>query len=893
MKRTARVFFFCHPLASPERPGRWPFWAHFEAQTQKGESALEAFLYLDGRGPGVLNSNQDPCVCSEPLPWFLAHCRLDSTAKEHNRVLYPNGRVGGLLTAEALPGDWVVFGGVLFPESEECRACTRPCGKVYLFVDTVFCVKDKLELPVEETGKGRFEHRLGSPEGYAAFRKAAAALGIELPHKLAEFRHTPAWRYNLADTERHHRFVDYRPYQLLLAEQGQSYLPLSTIRPPARCPLLWERPGLWWTPWEETGLPAPDELFPEVQEGLRQGVVALPEEAGKKFLALIEARTALKVTRVKKIFHFRASKSTFYLTVNEVLRRLGYSQREVASWGTIQFLTLNKISRGETPPTLRTLERLARTVGTGMKDLFEEPGGEVRDLFHRIAGCVHLEAALRFEGQKGPCASVPKTLGLKGLKESPRPEPWAGDLAKARVVMVAQSPSWEGVRAELSREEYPQFSEKWFPGRVEEYFSARVLSGKALFDDQRLCQALKLLQTLVGPEEGFPAPAVTYLRHCAGGDEKVLKTCAKRFFPEILKAIQGTVVVLPEAASEAETFFRDWVEIFRGESFVLKARPKGDEDPLLDQETNPENKGWRRLIFGSRGRPQLALILQREEDLPEEMLAALRFHILDRQVAAFKLWTFFNRKEVAQILFEKIQGCPEIKRHLMGERGVPCRKLFWSYKAVHLKEIFRPLPWAGRLTKAPVLFVGFKPPLKRAAYPSYRDVSLEEARHLFEKATKGQEAPFAQIRGILAEFLGVENADSLPEELWSYTPVVQCRNAINEGSFPVPVIRVCRDRYLAWKLILSPAELVVVLGRKASLAVRELLGLGLNSSQASVYEDQELKKTFVFLPSIKRGIEAQMAKEDFARLHGIREALRLKIIQQMIRKFHPSGKRLI
>ncbi len=891
MKEGQLVFFFRHPLASPTKPGRWPFRARFEGESPEGKVEREGFLYLDGRGPGVLNSNQDPCVLSDPLPWFLAHCRIDSGKKEHNRISIPERGKEGLLSEVTAPGDRIIFGGVLFSGAEECLACGRPCGRAYLFVDTVFGVKGTIELPLREV-EGGYEHALGTPEGYATFRKAAEELGIRLPAELLEFRESPAWRYNLADTEGHHRLVDYRPYRMILAEEGASYIPLSEEEPPARCPFLAERPGLWWAPWEEIGLPAPEELFPEVKGGKRRGVAVLPREAGERLISLIEARTNLKVTRVKRIFHLKPQRGSFRVTVSEVLRRLGYSQREVASWGTIQFLTLNKISRGETPPTLRTLDRIARTVGVGIKDLFEDPVGETRDLFHRIAGCAQLEAALEFEDQGGPCARVPKDLGVKKPEEAPRPEPWVGELAETRVILVTRSPSWQAVRSALSHREYPVFSSKWFPGRVEEYFSSRMFFGRALFEDSPLRRALEELQILVGPEPDFPAPAVTYLRHCAGGNEKALEACAARFFPEIIEATRGTLVVLPEAAAEAEKYLRHWVEVFREEAFAFLARPAGDEAPLLEGEAPPRKDGWQRILFGSRQSPQLAVILKNEGKLPEEYLNALRFHLLNCGVAAFKIWALFVREKIEQSLFEKIQACPEIRRYLRGERVNPCGEVFRSYRGVSLRDIFRPLPWAGKLTEAPLLFVGFKPPLKKTDYPHYEKTSTEEVRSLFENIITGDEAPFPQIRRLLGGFLGFQSP--LPElgKYCAYIPIVQCRNTINEGNFPFEVFRTCRDRYFPWKLVLSPAKMVVVLGRKASLAVQEVLSLEVDPARAFVYHAEELEKTFIFLPLTKKGIEEQLSEEDRKQLASIREELLRKIVFDLLLKQKSSPKKV-
>jgi len=885
-----RFFFVTHPLEIPDFPGRWPFFARYTEIGSEGERVFqEGFVNLDSVGPGLLNTNMDPCVFSEPLPWFLAHCRIDSIKKRHNRVLLLSGKQGGLLSQEVACGDVIFFGGFLGKNigAEECLLCNISCSSLFLWIDTIFIVKDKLEMPLKEVNPGVFEHTIGTEEGFALFREAAKKKGISTENELSAFKETPAWRFNLSDCEHNHRYVDYSPYYILISEPGKSFIPIRKSHH-FGCPLLKKRKGLFFIGLEELEFKMPSLLSAFLNDnGVR--VAQLDPFEGETFLDICIRKADKKINHLDRLFFFKPGRIDPYrIRLSEVLRSLGYSQREVASWGELQFVTLNKIARGEVPPTVQTLARISSCIGCEIKTLIEETDGPSRSLFHQIASCPNILKAKRAPGSKNPCAKIDSLKGEKSLEDITAPVPWYGSLRGASMVFVGMWPD------QVGKKDMPTFSKAWFPGKVESFFKWGGAENSNVILDKTVTWALTSAQLFLTPQNNqLSNVSVTYLCHCSGnadGASDAFRACLDRFGRDLVKHAKKLLITSPDGTGKIMDLIGENA-LFEGNGAKLLMLPSKNDVPVLEVPDLTSPDIYTSILAASKQCPRIALLPASNdlESLPEAWIDALKYYVSGR---GMEKWAPFaldpdNRRLWCQALFNKIVLCPEIRRYLEGDRINPCEELFFSYYAGNLDDIYIPLPWAGDIGKAKVLFVGFKPPFKKEGHPHYGDsYSLSDVNANFQTLPYSRNAPFSQIRTLLAQYLEVSPNllnSYMGEALFAYTPVIHCMNRLKEGSFPVGILETCCQRYLQAKLMLSGANIIFVLGKKACVYVMKSLCISYPLNRTMIYEYSSFKKLFVFLPSVKKGINSLLPEERdvfYRCLNPVRDIVRKSILKK-------------
>ena len=178
-----RAFFFPHPLepkqkrGEPNLPGRVPFQVTglLTGETEIGHPfwvmADGFFDTLSPDIPGVVGSNQDPCIFSAPWGPFHSFCRIDGANLANEKIVAGGKHIGDSLPEVVVPGDVIVYGKVTPANGKNIKE---------VWVDTVIVVDSIVELPVEE--------------GEGAARAFALAKDASLPAK-----NTDAYRFNLSD----------------------------------------------------------------------------------------------------------------------------------------------------------------------------------------------------------------------------------------------------------------------------------------------------------------------------------------------------------------------------------------------------------------------------------------------------------------------------------------------------------------------------------------------------------------------------------------------------------------------------------------------------------------------------------------------------------------------
>ena len=905
-------YLFLHPLERPGLPGRWPFYSCFTFAGQENELHQD-FLCLDGRGPGILNSNMDPCILSDPFPWFLSFCRIDAQSKDHNKVVSPDGKSDRLLNQAVEHGDIILFGGILDKKNFECKSCDKkevcPAHINYLWIDTVFKVSGTLELPVEERGNACI-FTLNSVSGYKSFREDASRVGIELPESFEQFEQTNAWRYNLSDTLKNHSSTDYSPYYMILSDPENSFMPFCKgQRKEIFCPLFRIRQGLYVTEigkeWDVVL-----NIFDEKSEK-SPGVLKLPQEIGESVLKQI-TNTCSRINRVSSIFSYNKKQvdvPLYKMDILGVLKALGYSQKQVSSWKEIQFVTLNKVSRNQGHPSLKFLSRLAQVIGCQMKDLFHEDEGSARKLLHEIASCTDFKKTFFFPQNPHPCNNAllharkknteAATSHDSGLKEIPldktfRPEPWTGRPGLARLTVIIGQPM------ELSQGHYPTFSKQWYPGRTESFFANRLvrLAQKAEIH-WRLGATLKMAQLFLNPDRASLCTdiAIVPICHCHIDSYEARQSrdhCIDRFFVKTIDISSG-IVVMEKNLDEFDTVRAylakngaDLQEFDWGSLFML---PTKDDTPCLTniniatletskQDADKACKIWN-CIASSLSKPKLVFLAKKRFEsikIQPELVQALQLYSSgSKSPLDFKLFGLLKDRElIARALFFKIINCPHIKAWVDGSRANPCNDIFLSYGGTSPKNIFLPIPWAGDILNAPILCVGFKAPLKKRNYYTYEDnASVEKIQSYFRSAIgQEREAPYINIFRILSEISPPVHTTSKEKQsekqskvegLVAYLPLVHCRSRLKEGAFPIGISRLCMERYFSIAIALSGAKVIFIQGKNASKEVCKLLDIEGNIETGFVYEIPELEKIMVFLPSAKGGFY-KLSNEDLEKL---------------------------
>ncbi len=187
----------------------------------------------------------------------------------------------------------------------------------------------------------------------------------------------------------------------------------------------------------------------------------------------------------------------------------------------------------------------------------------------------------------------------------------------------------------------------------------------------------------------------------------------------------------------------------------------------------------------------------------------------------------------------EIAHCPVAEAASIGET-VPCSKIVTSQQ--DRSDRFQlPTPWIGRLDLAPMLFIGANPSIGfdedypdrswtdwamydyfQHAFDSHKDWIKDGTKQLLADGSYSKPVAFwAQIKGRASELL---QRDAEPGVDYAITEIVRCRS---QGEHGVPeAVTECSARYLAVTLQLSPAPVLVTLGKNAGNALRSIFDLG-------------------------------------------------------------------
>jgi uracil-DNA glycosylase len=274
------------------------------------------------------------------------------------------------------------------------------------------------------------------------------------------------------------------------------------------------------------------------------------------------------------------------------------------------------------------------------------------------------------------------------------------------------------------------------------------------------------------------------------------------------------------------------------------------------------------------------------------------------------------RREPQELLLE-IARCPVIERCITDyEYESPCRSIIrhqWpGFSPVELRARWRrehhvPVPWVGHLEEAPLLFLSSNPglgskrdPGKPAgaphpplaalrsavlaehaslgrpfeapkwewadeqildSYESSFDVWLDGGTRPLqdEQGTPGTEVPYwAGVKAVAADVFG-ENV--VPGRQYALTEVVRCKSS---GEFGVPAAASeCVPRYLKQTLAVSPAPVIVILGRKARQVFRALYKYAdapVVSPREIAVEGRPRRIVFLSHPSAREGGNAKPLK---------------------------------
>lgn len=208
-------------------------------------------------------------------------------------------------------------------------------------------------------------------------------------------------------------------------------------------------------------------------------------------------------------------------------------------------------------------------------------------------------------------------------------------------------------------------------------------------------------------------------------------------------------------------------------------------------------------------------------------------------------------------VFDSIARCPNVDRCLGGDTKHPCRTIVLSQHASSIADFQLPEPWRGQIDKARILFIGSNPSIggDRYALGWSPEQQIWESQHL---AFGGGSRPYIidgirktnpdgsphervryweSIRARARELL----PNAIPGEDYAITEVVHCKSqdqiGVNEAA------RTCYDLHMDSIFVVSPAAVVVVLGKVAREA---LLGGGASPPRSALEIEFGGKPRMVF-----------------------------------------------
>ena len=173
-------------------------------------------------------------------------------------------------------------------------------------------------------------------------------------------------------------------------------------------------------------------------------------------------------------------------------------------------------------------------------------------------------------------------------------------------------------------------------------------------------------------------------------------------------------------------------------------------------------------------------------------------------------------------LLLEIARCPIAQRCLDGDFGHPCSTV------VHAQHVDRdgfhvPEPWNGAIDTAPILFVSWNPsfnPNERFPTPGWADADIVEFfRKRFEHTNQNSQT-WKEIRTIATRLLRRTPQPGLD---YAVTDIVRCKSTKGLGAREA--LNDCSGRYLRRTLGLSPARVVVALGRDARRSLAAHFGV--------------------------------------------------------------------
>lgn len=196
-------------------------------------------------------------------------------------------------------------------------------------------------------------------------------------------------------------------------------------------------------------------------------------------------------------------------------------------------------------------------------------------------------------------------------------------------------------------------------------------------------------------------------------------------------------------------------------------------------------------------------------------------------------------------VFDSIARCPNVGRCLGGDTNHPCSTIVLSQHASSTADFQLPEPWRGQSDKARILFVGSNPSISddRYALGLSSEQQIWESQHL---------AFGGGIRPYIIDGIRKTNPDGSPDERVRYWESIRARarellpNAVPGDDYAITEIvhcksqgevgvrraaRTCYELHMDSVFAVSPAEVIVVLGKVAREA---LLGAGVGLPQSAL-----------------------------------------------------------
>jgi uracil-DNA glycosylase len=250
----------------------------------------------------------------------------------------------------------------------------------------------------------------------------------------------------------------------------------------------------------------------------------------------------------------------------------------------------------------------------------------------------------------------------------------------------------------------------------------------------------------------------------------------------------------------------------------------------------------------------------------------------------------------ARDVFLSVARCPNVARCLESDAPHPCREVVRYQVRTRGVEGYGdfqvPEPWVGEITVAPILFVSSNPSIgedRHALGSSSDDALWDSHHHAFGGGTRTYvldgiytTTPGGERLDRVGYWVGVRArareliADAVPGRDYALTEVVHCKSRDEVGV--VAAADECARRHLGRVLALSPAPVVIVVGRVA----REFF-LGRGAPAPSGISEREMGGrprlvAFVPHPSPGKGgarrLAARLSAPDLARLRDAAVAIR-------------------